>query len=31
MRLADRDRDEIARYAALNMPMKAPDVPASMR
>ena len=31
MKLAQSERDEIARYAALNMPMKTPDVPASMR
>ncbi len=31
VKLAASERDEIARYAALNMPMKSGDVPASMR
>lgn len=30
-KLAPADRDEIARYAALNMPMKAGDIPPPMR
>jgi hypothetical protein len=31
VKLAPAERDEVARYAALHMPMKMADVPASMR
>lgn len=31
IRMSASDREELARYAALNMPMNAADIPASMR